>query len=69
MNATTYPQLLAAPVDPSFDTDPQETREWRDAFTALVAAQGPIHARQILDSLVALSREQRVGGQPAPADG
>ncbi len=46
------------------DADPAETQEWRDAFTALVAAQGPQRARQILDSLVALSREQRVGWQP-----
>ena len=48
----------------SVDPDPQETKEWRDAFTALVAAQGPERARQILDGLVALSREQRVGWQP-----
>ena len=46
------------------DADPAETQEWRDAFTALVSAQGPQRARQILDSLVALSREQRVGWQP-----
>jgi pyruvate dehydrogenase E1 component len=48
----------------AIDPDPQETQEWRDAFTALVAAQGPERARQILDGLVALSREQRVGWQP-----
>jgi pyruvate dehydrogenase E1 component len=48
----------------SVDPDPQETQEWRDAFTALVATQGPERARQILDGLVALSREQRVGWQP-----
>jgi pyruvate dehydrogenase E1 component len=46
------------------DLDPQETQEWRDAFTALVAAQGSERARQILDDLVALSRDQRVGWQP-----
>jgi pyruvate dehydrogenase E1 component len=46
------------------DPDPQETHEWRDAFTALVAVQGAERARQILDGLVALSREQRVGWQP-----
>jgi pyruvate dehydrogenase E1 component len=46
------------------DPDPQETQEWRDAFTALVATQGAGRARQILDGLVALSREQRVGWQP-----
>jgi pyruvate dehydrogenase E1 component len=46
------------------DPDPQETQEWRDAFIALVAAQGPERARHILDGLVALAREQRVGWQP-----
>jgi pyruvate dehydrogenase E1 component len=56
--------LTSRPSVPPEDADPQETQEWRDAFTALVAAQGPMRARQILDSLVALSREQRVGWQP-----
>ncbi len=64
MNAATSVHLLAAPANPSADIDPQETQEWRDAFTALVATQGPARARQILDGLVALSREQRVGWQP-----
>jgi pyruvate dehydrogenase E1 component len=68
MNAATSAHLLAPLVLPSgnkaTDPDPQETQEWRDAFTALVAAQGPERARQILDGLVALSREQRVGWQP-----
>ena len=64
MNAATSAHLLATPNDPLVDIDPQETQEWRDAFTALVAAQGPERARQILDGLVALSREQRVGWQP-----
>jgi pyruvate dehydrogenase E1 component len=64
MNAATSAHFLATPTDLSVDIDPQETQEWRDAFTALVAAQGPERARQILDDLVALSREQRVGWQP-----
>ncbi len=64
MNAATYAYLLTTPNDTWIDIDPQETQEWRDAFTALVAAQGPQRARQILDGLVALSREQRVGWQP-----
>jgi pyruvate dehydrogenase E1 component len=76
MNAATSAHLLALPDafmghdapnaarSESVDIDPQETQEWRDAFTALVAAQGPERARQILDGLVALSREQRVGWQP-----
>jgi pyruvate dehydrogenase E1 component len=64
MNAATSAHLLAALNDLATDPDPQETQEWRDAFTALVATQGPERARQILDGLVALSREQRVGWQP-----
>jgi pyruvate dehydrogenase E1 component len=46
------------------DIDPQETQEWHDAFLTLVAAHGNERARFILDSLVALSRQQRVGWQP-----
>jgi pyruvate dehydrogenase E1 component len=46
------------------DIDPQETQEWRDAFCTLVAAHGNERARYILDSLVALSRTERVGWQP-----
>jgi pyruvate dehydrogenase E1 component len=46
------------------DTDPQETAEWREAFTALAAAQGPERARFVLDELARLAREQRVGWTP-----
>ena len=46
------------------DPDPIETAEWRDAFTALLHAQGPQRARQILDGLARLAREQRIGWAP-----
>ncbi|MCE1193460.1 MAG: alpha-ketoglutarate dehydrogenase [Acidovorax sp.] len=46
------------------DTDPQETAEWREAFLALVATEGPERARFVLDELVRLARTQRVGWQP-----
>ena len=46
------------------DTDPQETAEWREAFVALAAAQGPARARYLLDELARLAREQRVGWKP-----
>jgi pyruvate dehydrogenase E1 component len=46
------------------DTDPEETAEWRDAFAALVQAQGPQRARHILSELAHLARTQRVGWQP-----
>ncbi len=46
------------------DPDPQETAEWREAFEALVAAQGPARARHMLDELARLAREQRIGWKP-----
>ena len=46
------------------DPDPQETAEWREAFEALVAAQGPTRARQLLDELSRSARAQRIGWQP-----
>jgi pyruvate dehydrogenase E1 component len=49
-----------APVDP--DTD--ETAEWRDALLSMVSSQGPARARQILDELARLARQQRIGWQP-----
>ena len=62
------------PVDaispPSFmhdgipDPDPQETAEWRDAFSALVATQGAARARWVLDELARLAQAQRIGWSP-----
>ena len=48
----------------SVDADPQETAEWRDAFMALLAAQGPARARFVLDELARQARTARVGWQP-----
>ena len=69
MNDVTSHHLLApdaatAPNRLSVDPDPQESAEWRDAFAALVQAQGPERARQILDELGRMAREQRIGWQP-----
>jgi pyruvate dehydrogenase E1 component len=49
---------------PTADADPQETAEWRDAFAALVATQGPARARFVLDELARLARQHRTGWQP-----
>ena len=49
----------------SHDLDPQETAEWRDAFVALVALQGPERARFILDEVVRQAHAQQVGWQPS----
>ncbi|MDQ3272101.1 MAG: pyruvate dehydrogenase (acetyl-transferring), homodimeric type, partial [Pseudomonadota bacterium] len=56
--------LHDTPSPPPPDTDPQETAEWREAFTALAATQGQARARFVLDQLARLAREQRVGWTP-----
>ncbi len=67
MNApNTLQQLLPAlyPTDMTQDPDPQETAEWREAFLALVATQGPERARRMLDELARVARSQRIGWTP-----
>jgi pyruvate dehydrogenase E1 component len=73
MNAPTPPDFLspaiaagqvAASGMQTPDPDPQETAEWRDAFEALAATQGPARARQVLNELVRLARARRIGWQP-----
>lgn len=59
MNAPTPLATLA-----DIDTDPQETTEWREAFAALVAAEGSQRARFVLEELARMAREQRLGWQP-----
>ena len=63
MNALTSHHLLQAP-GALHDTDPEETAEWRDAFLALVATEGPERARHMLQELVRMARAQRIGWQP-----
>ena len=46
------------------DADPGESAEWRDAFRALVAAQGPARARFVLDQLAILARTPAVAWSP-----
>ena len=64
MNAPTLPHLLSQTSHPEPDPDPQETQEWREAFEALAATQGPARARQLLDELSRVARKQRVKWQP-----
>ena len=59
MTDSQAPQPCATP-----DIDPQETAEWRDAFQALVATQGPRRARFILDQLALQAQATRVDWQP-----
>jgi pyruvate dehydrogenase E1 component len=46
------------------DSDPVETAEWREAFLALVAQEGPARARFLLDQLAVLARDPAVGWSP-----
>src|SRR5437763_16633508 len=46
------------------DADPIETAEWRDAFQALLATQGPARARYILDEVAVLARNPSVAWSP-----
>ena len=46
------------------DVDPAETAEWRDAFLALVATEGPARARFVLDQLANLARSPQVAWSP-----
>ena len=64
MNAPTLPHLLTQTSHPEPDPDPQETQEWREAFEALAATQGPARARQLLGELSRVARQQRIGWQP-----
>ncbi|MES2414668.1 MAG: alpha-ketoglutarate dehydrogenase [Pseudomonadota bacterium] len=65
MNDTTPLHLLQAAASMNqHDPDPQETAEWREAFQALVATQGPARARQMLDELSRVARKERTGWQP-----
>ncbi|WP_439519459.1 alpha-ketoglutarate dehydrogenase [Hydrogenophaga sp.] len=52
-------------IDPTLgDPDPGETAEWREALLSLAATQGPARARQMLDELARVARQQRIGWQP-----
>ncbi|WP_404302210.1 alpha-ketoglutarate dehydrogenase [Alicycliphilus denitrificans] len=63
MNAPISPTTLY-PANGAVDSDPQETAEWRDAFLALVATQGPERARFMLDELTRAAHSSRVGWKP-----
>jgi len=49
----------------SFDSDPQESAEWRDALLSVLQASGPQRTRQILDMLDELARDPKIAWQPA----
>ena len=53
-----------SPPAKQVDADPQETAEWQDSFTAMLAAHGPERARYLLQALVRQARALRVGWVP-----
>ena len=57
--------LSLTPFPSDGDVDPVETAEWREAFAALVANEGPERARFVLDQLAAMARAPQVGWSPA----
>ena len=59
MTDQSYQQLRSPP-----DSDPLETSEWLDAFTAVLHAGGPVRARFILDRLAEVARAPAVGWEP-----
>jgi pyruvate dehydrogenase E1 component len=65
MNAPISLQHLLKPANAMTDTDPQETAEWRDALSALIASQGLERARFMLSDMLAQARAQGVNWQPA----
>ena len=64
MNVPIASDLLAPGAALPMDADPRETQEWREAFEALIASQGPERARFVLDELARLARARQLGWQP-----
>ncbi len=64
MNVPIASDVLAPGAALPMDVDPRETQEWREAFEALIASQGPERARFVLDELARLARARQLGWQP-----
>ncbi len=64
MHAPIDSQALASSASLPADADPQETAEWRAAFEALIATQGPARACFMLDELARLARARQLGWRP-----
>jgi pyruvate dehydrogenase E1 component len=62
--AMNMPYIPSEAFQPSRDSDPQETAEWREALASLLAAAGPARVRELLDILSADARTPAVGWQP-----
>jgi pyruvate dehydrogenase E1 component len=53
-------------LDPAteWDSDPQESAEWRDAIQGVLQASGPARVRELMDMLSVLARDPAVAWQP-----
>ena len=51
-------------MDQPFDSDPQETQEWRAALASLLQAAGPSRVHEIMNMLAVAARDPAVGWQP-----
>jgi pyruvate dehydrogenase E1 component len=63
MNASIDPRLSSR-LNPSPDADSAETREWQEAFLAVLEQAGPERARYLLDELVRTAHTVRLGWHP-----
>jgi pyruvate dehydrogenase E1 component len=63
MNASIDPRLSSW-LNPSPDADSTETREWQEAFLAVLAQAGPARAKYLLDELVRTAHTVRLGWHP-----
>jgi pyruvate dehydrogenase E1 component len=63
MNASIDPRLSSW-LNPSPDADSAETREWQEAFLAVLEQAGPERAKYLLDELVRTSHTVRLGWHP-----
>ena len=48
------------PATAAFDTDAQETREWREALDAVISAEGPERAHFLLEKLIEEARHNGI---------
>ena len=63
MNASIDPRLSSW-LNPSPDADSTETREWQEAFLAVLEQAGPARAKYLLDELVRTAHTVRLGWHP-----
>jgi pyruvate dehydrogenase E1 component len=63
MNASIDPRMSSW-LNPSPDADSAETREWQEAFLAVLEQAGPERAKYLLDELVRTAHTVRLGWHP-----